>query len=407
MAIATTPIMRGRSLLDLLRQSVLPQERAVDLYRRLLAINELSGSMNTARDIGDIHKALTFYFQEYLPDDSVWLHIRNGSKYQKLQLSGRNIREADGLRTLEGGMAESVMKSMMPLWIPDVRASRKISKFAVHGEILAHSLMALPFSAMGRTAGCLEMLSNQPNRFDEIEYHFGSLVVFHLSSSLENVIARQELAAANARLRDHDLRMNQLNEKIQQLAQTDDFTGLFNKRRLFEQLQMETARARRYGEVFCCLMIDIDDFKRVNDSYGHQAGDEVLRQTAALLRRSLRVTDFIARYGGEEFTVILPRTNSAGAYRAAENLRSAFMSHEFALQNAMTRITISIGIACCATFDHLDAQEIIMRADSALYRAKRCGKNHACFADETDILEVESGFCQTHERGLTQQTAPR
>jgi diguanylate cyclase (GGDEF)-like protein len=405
MAIAATPITNSRSLLDLLRRIVPSQERAVALYRRLLAINELSVCMNAAGDTHNLQSVLAVYFQEYLPDDSIWLYMRDGAKLRKLHLSGPHDSEADSLSPMDRGMAASAMKSAMPLWMPDVRASRKMRKSSESDpELLARSILIIPFLVMGKAIGCLEMLSHRPNRFDEIEYHLGSLVASHISSSLENVITRQELAMANARLRDHDQRLTQMNEKLQQLAHTDESTGLFNKRRLFEQLEMEVARARRYGEIFCCLMIDIDDFKQINDTYGHQAGDEVLRQTGALLRRSLRVTDFVARYGGEEFTVILPRTNSAGAYRVAENLRSAFMSHEFMLPGKTIHITISIGVACCTTFDHLDVRQVIQRADSALYRAKRGGKNQACFADESDFILAESGFCQTCETGLTQQT---
>jgi diguanylate cyclase (GGDEF)-like protein len=404
MAIAATPITNSKNLIDLLRRIVPPQERAVELYRRLLAINELSGAMNVARDLHDLQSALAIHFQENPSEDSICLCIREGTQFRRIHLSGLDNSKAD-IRPLDNSIAASAMKSGVPLWIPDVLGSRKKRKSAeVAPELSARSILALPFSVLGKAVGCLEMLSNHPNRFDEIEYHLGTLVVSHLSSSLENVVTRQELAKANARLKDHDLRLTQLNEQLQQLAHTDESTGLFNKRRLFEQLQMEVARARRYGEIFCCLMIDIDDFKHINDTYGHQAGDDVLRQTGALLRRSLRVTDFVARYGGEEFTIILPRTNSAGAYRVAENLRSVFASHEFALQNAIIHITISLGVACCTTFDHLDGQQVILRADNALYRAKRSGKNQACFADESDSLYAESGFCQTYESALTQQT---
>ena len=147
---------------------------------------------------------------------------------------------------------------------------------------------------------------------------------------------------------------------------------------------MEVARARRYGETLSCLMIDVDDFKHINDTYGHQAGDQVLRQIGDLLQRSLRVTDFKARYGGEEFTVLLPRTNSAGAFRVSENLRSIFMAHDFVLPTTTARLTVSIGVACCSTFDTLDAQQVIRLADSALYRAKRGGKNKVCFANENE-----------------------
>jgi diguanylate cyclase (GGDEF)-like protein len=134
----------------------------------------------------------------------------------------------------------------------------------------------------------------------------------------------------------------------------------------------------------------------VNDIYGHQAGDEVLRQTGALLRRSLRVTDFVARYGGEEFTVLLPQTNSFGAGRAAENLRAMFMAHPFELpKNARVHLTISIGISCCSKFNFLDARQVIALADHALYQAKRNGKNQCRVADERRIAFEESGICQT------------
>jgi diguanylate cyclase (GGDEF)-like protein len=386
MAIAATPITRGKGLLDLLQQIVPPQERAVELYRRLLAINELSGSMNSAKDVNTLQDFLAAYFQEYLPGDRISLCIRDGARYRKLRLSGPGIPNAGDMIPMDNGVAGHVMKSTTPLWIPDVHSSRKIRRFpGAAAESMAQSVMVLPFSVTKKTVGCLEMLSNRPNRFDEMEYHLGLLVAAHLSSSLENVLARKELAAANARLRDHELLLTELNEKLQQLAHTDESTGLFNKRRLFEQLEMEIARARRYGEIFSCLMLDLDDFKQVNDTHGHQAGDAVLCQIGTLLRRTLRVTDFVARYGGEEFTVILPRTNSAGAYRVAENLCSTFMSHEFALPSATVHITVSIGIACCTTFERLDARQIILRADNALYRAKRMGKNQACFADETEF----------------------
>jgi diguanylate cyclase (GGDEF)-like protein len=405
MAIAATPITHSRSLLDLLQQIVPPQEKAVDLYRRLLAINELSNSMSSATDIMNLQGFLAVYFQEYLPKDSVWFCIRDGAQYRKLRLSGSDSSKNQNGIPLDNGIVGSVIKSGVPLWIPDARPSRKLRKFPeVATETIARSILALPFSVMGKAVGCIEMLSNHPNRFDEIEYHLGLLVAAHLSSTIENVLTRQELAMANARLKDHDQRLTQLNEQLRQLAHTDESTGLFNKRRLFEHLEMEVARAKRYGEIFSCLMLDIDDFKQINDTYGHQAGDEVLRQTGALLRRSLRVTDFVARYGGEEFTVILPRTNSAGAYRVAENLRAAFMSQEFTIPAACIHITLSIGVSSCASYDRLDAQQIIRRADNALYRAKRSGKNQACFADEGDSEYTESGFCQTNATGLTRET---
>jgi diguanylate cyclase (GGDEF)-like protein len=391
MAIAATPITHSRNLYDLLRQIVPHQEKVGGFYRRLLAINELSGSINAARDVDSVIHFLAAYFFEYLPNDSVRLIILDGAKYRKIRLSGPGTVPDETLTSLNDGIAGSVMKSKLALWIPDTHSTRKIHKFSESTtDSCAQSVLALPFSAMKKTIGCLEMVSNQPNRFNEIEYHLGLLVAAHLSSALENILTRQELATANARLRDHDLRLTQLNEKLQQLAHTDEATGLFNKRRLFERLDMEVARARRYGETLSCLMIDVDDFKQINDTYGHQAGDEVLRQIGDLLQRVLRVTDFKARYGGEEFTVLLPRTNSAGAFRVSENLRAAFMSKAFSIPTTAIRLTVSIGVACCSKFDSLTSHQVIRLADGALYRAKRSGKNRVCFADENRVLDSES-----------------
>ncbi len=404
MAIAATPITHSRNLYDLLQQMAPPQEKTGELYRRLLAINELSGSMNAARDFVSVTQALAAYFHEYLPGDRVRLCILDGVKYRGMQLSGLETESGETIGFLNDGIAGSVIKSKTPLWIPNTNSTRKIRKFsgtAAYSSV--QSILALPFSAMKRVVGCLEMVSNKPNRFDEVEYHIALLVAAHLSSALENIMTRQELATANARLRDHDIRLTELNEKLRQLAHTDETTGLFNKRCLFERLDMEIARARRYGETLGCLMIDVDDFKKVNDTYGHQAGDQVLGQIGDLLRCSFRVTDFKARYGGEEFTVLLPRTNSAGAFRASENLRTKFMAHNFAVQATSIRLAVSIGVACCSNFHNLNSRQVIQLADSALYRAKRSGKNQVCFADENEIHQIEeSGICQVGLTGLTQ-----
>jgi diguanylate cyclase (GGDEF)-like protein len=382
-SIARDGVTRDKGLLSLLRQTVPPKERAVELYRRLLDINNLSSELSSVQDISGLKDHLAGYFQACLPNEDIRLCLIQDLHYRRLRLSGSAVDKEEILVPVSRDIPGSVLKTGSPLWIPDMQTSGKIRKCYTNGRgSHPQSLLVLPFSAMGKVQGCLEMVSSRPNCFDEIEYNLGSIVVKHLSSSLENILTRQELAAANARLLKNDLHLTQLNKKLQQLAHTDEATGLHNRRRLLEQLDMEIARARRYGEVFSCFMIDIDDFKKINDMYGHQAGDETLRQTGALLRRSLRRSDFISRYGGEEFTVLLPRTNGSGAYRAAENLRSNFMAQHFTLPDATVRITISIGITTCTSFDRLDAQEIIQNADNALYRAKRAGKNRVCLYEE-------------------------
>jgi len=177
-----------------------------------------------------------------------------------------------------------------------------------------------------------------------------------------------ERAIRHARKR-HSLEQERVSmvEKLAELSVTDELTGLANRRLLEARLQEETARSQRTGRPFVLLMIDLDHFKRVNDRYGHQKGDEVLRECAAALRGNVRKTDFVGRYGGEEFCVLLPETPLAGARVAAEKLRQAAK----ALPEPVP--TVSIGVACWQPRNTAD--EIIERADQALYEAKKAGRD--------------------------------
>jgi len=154
-------------------------------------------------------------------------------------------------------------------------------------------------------------------------------------------------------------------------SRTDSLTGLDNRRAIDERLHEETARARRYGHPLSVLMIDLDDFKAINDRYGHSAGDDTLRDVARAITRSVRSIDVPGRYGGEEFLVILPETAITGAATVAERIRDAVE------QMGMT--TASVGLADLIAEDTTGA-ELVVRADAALYKAKRTGKNRVVLA---------------------------
>jgi diguanylate cyclase (GGDEF)-like protein len=163
---------------------------------------------------------------------------------------------------------------------------------------------------------------------------------------------------------------------VQLQAVTDELTGLYNLRHFHETLGGEIERSRRFGTPVGLVMIDIDDFKKVNDTYGHQQGDVVLSKVARVLRELSRDIDEPARYGGEEMAVILPQTDLDGAALAAERMRSAVegLLVERLGGGDPLQVTASFGVAelpACAR----DAAELIAQADAALYRAKREGKN--------------------------------
>ncbi len=158
------------------------------------------------------------------------------------------------------------------------------------------------------------------------------------------------------------------------LALTDSLTGLYNRRVFMEVAEKELNRAMRLGEPFSILMLDLDNFKKVNDTYGHDVGDIVLRHVANILKENLRKMDLIARWGGEEFIVMLPNTSLEGAYKVGEKLRKAVEQNPIELRNGeKLKITVSIGISSFR--NHKSLEDIIREADIALYGAKKKGKN--------------------------------
>ncbi len=169
-----------------------------------------------------------------------------------------------------------------------------------------------------------------------------------------------------------------LQNELAKLAKTDGLTGLYNHRVFQEKINEEVMRATRYKRTLFLLMADIDHFKKINDTYGHQVGDMVLKTVADIIKKNVRQLDFPARYGGEEFALILPETDCDNAYKVGERIRRAVQDHEFRLPDGRTfSVTISIGIACFP-IDSKDQEELIKKADSALYRAKEMGRNTVC-----------------------------
>ncbi|MBK8577201.1 MAG: GGDEF domain-containing protein [Candidatus Accumulibacter sp.] len=161
------------------------------------------------------------------------------------------------------------------------------------------------------------------------------------------------------------------NQELEQLARVDALTGLQNRNSANERLRQEFLRLKRSGHLYVVLFMDIDFFKAINDTYGHDTGDQVLRHVATVLKDTLRESDFVARYGGEEFLAVLPETNAEGALRLAETVRQTVSRHAFPVAE---RVTVSIGVAM-ATDQDKNEEVAVRRADTALYQAKADGRN--------------------------------
>jgi diguanylate cyclase (GGDEF)-like protein len=166
------------------------------------------------------------------------------------------------------------------------------------------------------------------------------------------------------------------NEQLEGLLVVDEKTGLSNFRHFQRKLAEEWLRAQRYGMPLSLVMFDLDDFKRLNDTFGHPVGDRALREFAVLVLGGARATDLAARYGGEEFAMILPHTSGSMAARVAERIRAAVHEYLFVPDDGPTRLTVSAGIATYPSHPNVDSADALVRAaDRALYRAKSRGKD--------------------------------
>ena len=169
--------------------------------------------------------------------------------------------------------------------------------------------------------------------------------------------------------------LEEKNRELARLAATDPLTGLPNRRSFDAYLERQAVGARRYADALSLVLLDIDEFKAVNDRFGHDVGDEVLREVGRRLREACRAGDTVARIGGEEFALILTRTSADGALTAAERTRSLISDAPVATSAGALEVTVSAGVAWAGEETGLDARQLYRSADEALYAAKRQGRN--------------------------------
>jgi diguanylate cyclase (GGDEF)-like protein len=230
------------------------------------------------------------------------------------------------------------------------------------------SVALLPLLSQGYLFGGLNLASAEPGRYTRSHaYDFHSRLAAVSSLCLQNAINRERLVIT---------------------SHTDLLTLWYNRRYLETRLPEELARAVRYAEPLSCLLFDIDHFKRINDKYGHLAGDDVLREMAGRIKKELRVSDLAVRYGGEEFVVFLARTTREAAAVVAERICSCVSGAPFRLDNRHSlTVTVSVGIAdlppkASARDPRAEGKALLRKADSALYQAKAEGRNRVVLWDD-------------------------
>jgi two-component system cell cycle response regulator len=267
----------------------------------------------------------------------------------------------------------AALEQRRPVLIQDLQTSPWYARLREQWErdgtrINVRSIIALPFSFEKMRTGVFLLrrtVDQEPLAASDVE--FADTVIKSAVNAIEQAHAIEQAKADNARL--------------EALAHTDPLTHLLNRRALTIRLVSELERVRRYNSPLTMLMIDLDHFKLVNDTYGHLVGDEVLRGIAGILQRSVRSVDMVARYGGEEFVVVLPETGEQGAVTFAERIRERVELHHFPAErnkSGAAKVTVSIGVSSFPSPNVESAEDLFARSDAALYRAKELGRNKVC-----------------------------
>lgn len=216
------------------------------------------------------------------------------------------------------------------------------------------SIVTLPLRARGEVIGIMTLNSPKTDAFSDDIHQVLQIIEYPASVVVDNA---------------------RLHDRTKKMAVTDGLTRLYNHRHFYELLEQEFHRTKRYQSSVSMIMIDIDFFKQINDTYGHQVGDDILKELAEVIRAQVREVDILARYGGEEFAALLPQTPIEQAQVVAERIRSAVEMNEFSTSKGIIKITISLGLAGYPEMDIESQVELVQTADAALYRAKEQGKN--------------------------------
>jgi diguanylate cyclase (GGDEF)-like protein len=204
---------------------------------------------------------------------------------------------------------------------------------------------------------------------------------------------------SECRLIDELVALRKSRGELEKLVHTDTLTGLFNYRHFSMVLEQELERTRRTGHPTSMILLDLDHFKRINDTWGHESGNQVLRQCAGMIRKTLRRIDIPCRYGGEEFALILPGTNLPLAVSVANRLRKRIMTSPVALGDEQVEYTASMGVDTYTMGDAVSMGNFIKQVDAQLYRAKEEGRNRVCHKP-IDYLRPETEVSPDEKRAL-------
>ncbi len=329
-------------------------------------INHLNSYLQACRTLQETYPAIRHFASQIFPTCPGTLYLFNETKslLENIATWGEPEREDPLVLSPDDCWALRQGK------LHEVDASNRALSCQHAGEGAVRNYVCVPVAAQGEIIGLLHLHGDvgetAPQTYEDHPIEHASLL--RLASVTADSLG---LSIVSLKLR----------EALESQSVRDPLTARFNRRHMEESLDREFARAYRTNSPLGIIMLDLDHFKRLNDEYGHDAGDLVLRETAQLLRDALRASDVACRYGGEEFVLILPDAEPAEVLKKAESIRLTICGHTFLHQaKSLPDISASLGIASlCDGYE--STEEMLRAADGALYAAKRSGRNKVAVAD--------------------------
>jgi diguanylate cyclase (GGDEF)-like protein/putative nucleotidyltransferase with HDIG domain len=327
-------------------------ERLREQDEEVTLINRLTAIITSSMSIQVIFEGFAQELKQVVDIDWATIALIDGSELYFMALSSTigSTWEAGERIPLEGTATEYACRERRALYEADLKQHHRFWTWESHVQRGVRSIVYLPLIVSDRNSGSLILGSRKPNAYSRRQIQLLEKVALQIAAPIENA---------------------QLYAQVEQKSRIDGLTGLFNRRHFEERLNEEVSRHSRYGDVFSIFMIDLDNFKAYNDTYGHPAGDILLGQTGKIIKSSIRNVDHAFRYGGDEFVVILPQTAMDDAYVVAERVRGQIAGE---MGKRAIAVTCSIGLASYPT-DGVVADELVDAADNALYHAKRTGGN--------------------------------
>lgn len=321
--------------------------------RKVLSVlSRITKAISASGELDEMFRTVTRETTRLFPADICSIMLLDDARGELVvqESHGLSRWETESIRfKLGDGVAGWVAKNAKPARLADVAKDKRFRTIPGQRSRIV-SLLCVPLIAKKKVFGVVT-LTNRERRgaFTSAHEDLLGLIAGHISLNIEN-------------------------HRLSQLSATDSLTGLYNHAQILKRLEEEIAAARRYHESVTVLMMDLDHFKTVNDTYGHPAGDKVLLGVADMIRRNVRESDIAGRYGGEEFVVILPLTRKAGGGVIAERLRKTIAGAQFPLPQGNVLVTVSIGLSNYPE-DGIEGAEVLEKADQALYQAKTAGRN--------------------------------